>query len=40
MLLQQMQAAMGAVNAMRPSQENLDAVAPYADQLAVLFEDA
>jgi len=40
MILQQMQAAMGAVSAMRPPQENLDAVAPYAPQLAVLFEDA
>ncbi len=39
MLIQQMQAAMGMVNTMMPPQENLDAVAPYADRLAILFED-
>ena len=37
MMLQQMQAAMGSVAAMRPSQENIDAVKPYVDQLQVVF---
>lgn len=39
MMLQQIQASMGAVAAMRPPQANVDAVAPYADQLKVLFEN-
>lgn len=37
MMLQQMQAAMGGVAAIRPSQENIDAVTPYIDQLKVVF---
>ena len=39
MMIQQMQAAMGVVNAMMPPQGNLDAVTPYMPQLAVLFDD-
>jgi hypothetical protein len=39
MLLQQLQASAGAISSMRPSQENIDAVAPYVDQLSVVFED-
>jgi hypothetical protein len=40
MLIQQMQAVMGMMNMIMPPQQNLDAVAPYADQLAALFDDA
>lgn len=39
MMLQQIQASMGALAMMRPSQQNADAVAPYADQLRALLED-
>jgi hypothetical protein len=39
MLLQQLQASAGAISSMRPSQENIDAVAPYVGQLSVVFED-
>lgn len=39
MMLQQMQASMGAVAMIRPSEENVAAVAPYIDQLKVLFDD-
>lgn len=39
MLLQQLQASAGAISSMRPSQENIDAVVPYIDQLSVVFED-
>ena len=38
MMLQQMQASMGAVAMMRPSPENVDAVAPYADQIAAMLD--
>ena len=38
MMLQQMQASMGAVAMMRPSQENVDAVAPYADQIEAMLD--
>jgi hypothetical protein len=38
MLLQQLQASAGAISGMRPSQENIDAVAPYVDQLSAVFE--
>jgi hypothetical protein len=37
MMLQQMQASMGSVNATRPPQGNIDAVKPYASQLASFF---
>jgi hypothetical protein len=36
-MLQQMQASMGSVNATRPPQGNIDAVKPYANQLASFF---
>jgi hypothetical protein len=39
MMLQQIQASFGALSAIRPPQQNVDAVAPYADQLAVIFEN-
>jgi hypothetical protein len=38
MLLQQLQASAGAISGMRPSQENIDAVAPYVDELSAVFE--
>lgn len=38
MMMQRIQASMGAVAAIRPSQENIDAVTPYVDQLAVVFK--
>jgi hypothetical protein len=38
MMMQQMQASMGAVAMMRPSQENVDAVAPYADQIQAMLD--
>jgi hypothetical protein len=38
MLLQQLQASAGAISGMRPSQENIDAVAPHVDQLSAVFE--
>ena len=38
MMLQQMQASMGAIAMMQPSQENIDAVAPYAAELKAMFE--
>ena len=38
MLIEQMGGSMAAVGGMRPSQENIDAVAPYAGQLKALFE--
>jgi hypothetical protein len=37
MMLDQLQAATGAVAAMRPPQENIDAVTPYLEQLGTLF---
>jgi hypothetical protein len=37
MMLQQMQASMGSVNATRPPQGNIEAVKPYANQLASFF---
>ena len=37
MMLQQMQASMGSVNATRPPQGNIEAVKPYATQLASFF---
>ena len=40
LMIQQMQASMGVVAAIAPPQQNIDAVTPYVDQLAVLFEDA
>lgn len=39
MMMQQLQLSMGMIAAMAPPQENIDAVAPYADQLAALFDD-
>ena len=39
MLLQQLQHSSGAIAAMRPSQQNIDAVAPYVDQLKAVFND-
>lgn len=39
MMLQQIQASVGVLAAMRPSQQNIDAVAPYADQIQVLIDD-
>jgi hypothetical protein len=39
MLLQQLQMSAGAISSMRPSQENIDAVAPHIDVLSVIFED-
>jgi hypothetical protein len=39
MLLNQMQGSMTAVAGMRPSQENVDAVAPYAAELKALFDN-
>ena len=36
-MLQQMQASMGSVNATRPPQGNIDAVMPYTSQLATFF---
>ena len=39
MMMQQMQAMMGAIDSMRPPQGNLDAVSPYVGQLQQLFED-
>jgi uncharacterized protein YneF (UPF0154 family) len=38
MMLQQMQASMGAVASIRPSQANIDAVKPYEEQLAAVFD--
>lgn len=38
MLLDQMEGTMAAVGGIRPSQENIDAVAPYAAPLKALFE--
>jgi hypothetical protein len=40
MLLQQFQAQAASIGAMRPSQANIDAVAPYSDQLDALFRKA
>ena len=40
MMLKQIEVAAGSLGAMRPSQQNLDAVAPYGDQLEALFEDS
>ena len=37
MMLQQMQASMGSISAMRPPQGNIDAVKPYVPQLAPFF---
>jgi hypothetical protein len=37
MMIQQIQGSMQAVQTMRPSQENIDAVKPYVGQLASLF---
>jgi hypothetical protein len=37
MMLQQMQASMGSVSAMRPPQGNIDAVKPYVTQLGSFF---
>ena len=37
MMIQQMQASMGAVDTMRPPQGNIDAVKPYSAQLATFF---
>jgi len=37
MMIQQMQASMGAVGTMRPPQGNIDAVKPYSAQLAAFF---
>ena len=37
MMLQQMQAQMGSMASMAPA-ANIDAVKPYVDQLAVLFQ--
>jgi len=38
MMLQQFQLSAQSLNAMRPSQNNLDVVAPYSDELDALFE--
>jgi hypothetical protein len=38
MMLQQLQASMGAIAGMQPSQANLDAVQPYMAELKALFE--
>jgi hypothetical protein len=38
MMLQQMQASMGAIAMMQPPQQNIDAVAPYAAELEAMFE--
>jgi hypothetical protein len=38
MMLQQLEASAGAIAGMRPSQENIDAVTPYVDQLALVFD--
>ena len=38
MMLQQMEASMGAVASIRPSQANIDAVRPYEEQLAAVFD--
>ena len=38
MMLQQMTASMGAVAAIKPPQANIDAVAPYVDQLTAVFK--
>jgi hypothetical protein len=38
-LLAQVQAGAASLGALRPSQENLDAVAPYSDEIAELFDD-
>jgi hypothetical protein len=37
MMLQQMQASMGSVNATRPPQGNIDAVKPYTSRLGSFF---
>jgi len=37
MMADQMQASLGVLGAIRPPQENVDAVKPYLDQLATLF---
>jgi hypothetical protein len=39
MMLQQMQASMGAMAMMQPSQENIDAVAPYAAEIEAMLEN-
>ena len=38
MMVQQMTASMGAVAAIKPPQGNIDAVAPYVDQLTAVFK--
>jgi hypothetical protein len=38
MMMQQIQASMGAVAAIRPPQGNIDAVTPYIDQLTTVFK--
>jgi len=40
MMMEQMQASMAMMGAIMPPQQNIDAVTPYVDQLAVLFDDA
>lgn len=39
-MIAQIEASAGAMSALRPSQENIDAVTPYADELTELFEDS
>lgn len=38
MIMEQMGAASAAMDSMRPTQQNLDAVAPYTDQLQTMFD--
>ena len=40
MMLKQFEASVASVATMRPSQQNIDAVAPYGDRLEALFEDS
>jgi hypothetical protein len=39
-MMLQMQASMGAINAVKPPQANIDAVKPYADRLKAIFDDS